>query len=901
MRPSARRSRAFVALLLAPLLARAAWGAPLPAPLARAAGAAPARTARALPAADGAPGACGTRLDQLGEMLAEIAERVRPAPLSTPFSTDAGAIAVLEDDGTFFYTDKDNRPLLDIAAVARAFYATHGDDYDFLAVYLASGMDQWLGSPGALAAAWVLRNDTQGIGLSLFDIGQAIGSPARLQSFLTMNALSRYPSDPDASIGGPGDTFSTMDVIAHEFAHRWLAYTWVDSAGTPSPALLGRDYEHWNFFFDSDSSFMEGCDWAMLPADSFVTDGVSSTFGALDQYLMGLRSHAEIDSFFVVNDPQDIQPPGFDYPAAVPEVGVGCRGRATWWKLDDIERQNGVRLPDASSAPRHWRVGFVLVTPRDTAATAGDLAKLEVIRERFPQTISASTWYRGSVDCSLDSRAGSVVIQHAPLSDTEDALSPRVVSARVTIAQAGIPLAVDPASVTLHWRTGTGGAFQDVPLAPTVADSFAATIPAVAVSGIVQYWLSAASDSTGIAAQLPAAGPSAPFQFTVGPDLTPPAVVHAAVPVQGRDRLPQVLLARVTDNVGVDSVWFESSLDGGAVVSQPVSPAGADSFTVAVGAGLTTGHRLAYRFAARDRAAAANLGWSNPNFDTLRVTHNWQDDFENPAPGYTHGYVLWSGRDPWHLDPAQSSPPGGVAWHCGSGDGTPYEPHVDAALMTPYVYDVGPGVTFTFDERHGLEQETDALAFDAARLEAEVGDGPWVVVEPTPGYTHAMDEDGMAFPRGSACWSGDSHGWVRRTVDLSPFAPGPVRLRVRMCSDDLVGADGLWVDRVRVHYPDETLLGVGPGVAAISVGPSGPNPTRGALRVALALPRSARIEWTLLDVQGRRVATLWNGPATAGRSQLSGEAPRALPPGLYFARVRVDGRVCSSTRVALLR
>src|SRR5689334_21770358 len=105
-----------------------------------------------------------------------------------------------------------------------------------------------------------------------------------------MNGLQKYPSDPDASIGGGNDTFSTMDVIAHEFAHRWLAYTFVDSAGSPSPALLGRDYQHWNFFFDADSSFMEGCDWAIVRPDSFETDGVSSTFGALDQYLMGMRT-----------------------------------------------------------------------------------------------------------------------------------------------------------------------------------------------------------------------------------------------------------------------------------------------------------------------------------------------------------------------------------------------------------------------------------------------------------------------------------------------------------------------------------------------------------------------------------------------------------------------------------
>jgi len=897
------RLRALVALLVAPLLVREAFAAPLPAAVTHR-GAAATRAAasfRALPAAADALGACGTNVDAIGPALADAIGRPRVAPLATPLSMDTNGIAVLEDDGTFFYADKDGHVLMDIAAVARAFYATHDDHYDFLAVYLASGMTQWLGSPGALAAAWVLRNDTQGLGLSIFDIGQAMGSPSRLQSFLTMNALSRYPDDPDAPIGGPGDTFSTMAVIAHEFGHRWLAYPYVDSAGTATPALLGRDDQHWNFFFDCDSSFMEGCDWARLPADSFVTDGVTSTFGALDQYLMGLRSRAEMDSFFVVNDPQNIQPPGIYSPAAIPEVGVGCDGRATWWKLSDIEAVEGVRTPDASVSPKSWRVGFVLVVPRDTAATAADLAKLNVVRARFPQTIAASTWYRGSVDCTLDSRAGSVAIAHRPLHDTEDLTTPRTVAAQVTIVAAGIPLTVDPASVMLHWRSGTVGGFQVVPMGATAPDSFAASLPGPGAPGIVQYWLSASSDSSGIGAQLPAAGGDAPFQFAVGPDVTPPTVLHVAVPVQGHDRMPQPLLARVTDNVGVDSVWFESSVDGAPVTAQAVTPAGCDSFTVSVGAGLSSGHRVAYRFVARDRSAAGNIAYSNDLFDTLRVTQDWQDDFENPVNNYSHGPVLWSGRDPWHLDTRDSSPPGGTSWHCGSTDGTPYEPHVDAALTTPYVYGVVSGTTFTFDERHQLEQETGSLAFDAARVELEETNGPWVAVEPSPGYTHTEDEDGLAFPLGSACWSGGSQGWVRRTVDLSPYAPGPLRLRIRMCSDDLVGEDGLWVDRVRVSYPSETILGVEPDVTSLVVGPPWPNPCRGALRVALALPRTARVEWTLHDVQGRRVATLWSGPAAAGRSQLAVDAPHELPDGLYFARVRIDGQVRSTTRIALLR
>ena len=116
------------------------------------------------------------------------------------------------------------------------------------------------------------------------------------------------------------------------------------------PALLGRDYEHWNFFFDSDSSYMEGNDWTIVNPDSFRTDGAVNAYGTLDLYLMGLMAKSEIDSFFVVNDPSSFDPPGTYIPASASLVNLGCRGRATWWHIPDIEAVNGPRVPDAASA-----------------------------------------------------------------------------------------------------------------------------------------------------------------------------------------------------------------------------------------------------------------------------------------------------------------------------------------------------------------------------------------------------------------------------------------------------------------------------------------------------------------------------------------------------------------------
>jgi len=885
-----------IALLLAASMAAAA---PVPAPRARAAPSSLPRFAASGVQAerdilDG--GRCGTRVDRMPELLEELAARPFAPVLATVNSGDVGGIAVLEDDGTFFYTNSNNQPLLDIAAVTRAFYRDHPDHYDTIAIYLASGQSQWLGSPGALAAAWHVRNDTDGIGLDRFDYGPALGAPAGLRMVLTMNGLQRYPSDLDAPIGGDGDTFSTMDVLAHEFAHRWLAYTDVDSAGSPSTALLGRDRQHWNFFADVDGSFMEGCDWTQVGPDSFRTTAVSERFGVLDQYLMGLRTRSEIDSFFVVNSPTGFDPPGTYIPITTPFVGLGLNGRATGWRVSDIEAVHGPRVPDGAVSPRAFRVAFLLITPNGSGATTADLAKLEAIRQRFPLTMSAGTEGRASVDCTLEAFPAIIEFAHTPLRDSEDGLAPRSLAVTARVRRAG-----PGASVTrmeLAWRSGTSGPFTLLPLAAVGVDSFAGPVPP-SPAGDAQYYLRAFDEPHAISGVSPALGEAAPLTYGVGPDVTPATIRHSPVSAQSRDRLPQMLLARVTDALGVDSVWCEYQVGNGPLGRLGAARAAGDSFTVALGGGAPLGTAIAYRFVARDRAVAANMAYSNPGFDTLRVVRDWIDDFENPTT-FFHTNVLYSWRDLWRVEPGASSPNGEFAWHCGSADGSPYAPHADGALYSPLIPAVGPGVTLSFDHRYDLETYDGSLAWDGARVEISMNNGPWQVATPQAGYSHVMAASKMPFTRFSPCWSGTSLAWRTEIIDLAAFGPGPVRVRFRMCADDFIGGGGWWVDRLRLHFPDNPTLDAPLVTEALALGAAWPNPARDRLHQSLQLAREGDVQWTLHDILGRRVRVLRSARLGAGAHELVAELPRGMAGGVYFARLTVNARTVAAQRLAIL-
>jgi len=849
-----------------------------------------------------APGnGCATDLDALAAAWTSAAEADAlrgTAPLPTPHSTDVDGIAVLEDDGTFFFVDKNGNANLDVAAVGRAFYRTHGDDHDQLAVWLSSGLTNWLGSPTSLAAAWPIRNDVTGLGLSLYSYNTALGLPPRVQTILTLNGLHLYPDDPAAEVPGL-PWYLTQDVLAHEFGHQWLAYASVETDGLPGNDLLGRAFQHWSFFLDADGSYLDGPDWVAAGPDSFHSLEPVLRFGPLDQYLMGVRAPAEVDSLLVLSPDATYDPPGPWVPYSDPAPGFTARGAAVRHPLDDVIAANGPRTPPAGVAPAVMRVAFVLVVPRGSDATAADLAKLGAIRAAFPVTVDGATGGRLAVDVALDSRPGRLVIRHARLPDTEAAGVPRAVGARVGVEPAGLPVAVDPAGVSLDWRTDPGAPWSSLAMVPAGADSFTAVLPGQPEGTTVEYVIRARSDRPDVTAELPDLAHSAPFRTRTGADHEPPVVTHWAQYEQAAARLPQTLFARATDGLGVDSVWCEWST-GGPTASIPATRVGTDSFTVALGAGAAVGTRIAYRLVARDASAAGNLGYSNPAFDTLRVGLDHVDGVWNPGP-WTHANVLFNRREEWHVVELAGAPSGSAAWHCGL-DSLPYGPYQDAALMSALVYDIAPGCSLTFVHRLDLEEAAPGLAFDGARVEVQPFGGAFVPLTPVGGYTHVMAIGDQGIPSGAPCWSGRMDDWRLERFDLTPFAPGPVRLRLRMTADLFVGAGGWWVDELRVRFPGTPTLGApGPGAADPRPGPVTPNPARDAIRCALTLPAAGRVEWALHDVAGRRVATLWRGVLPAAAHELSARLPAGLAPGLYFDRLSFDGRMRAARRVVVVR
>lgn len=100
------------------------------------------------------------------------------------------------------------------------------------------------------------------------------------------------------------------------------------------------------------------------------------------------------------------------------------------------------------------------------------------------------------------------VFAHAALPDTVPQAAAHRVACRLTDRA---PL--DPSALALRWRL-SGGAWQELPLAPSGPDSFAADLPGQPTGTLIEYYL-AAGDSAGITAAEPPAGATAPHAFLV--------------------------------------------------------------------------------------------------------------------------------------------------------------------------------------------------------------------------------------------------------------------------------------------------------------------------------------------------------------------------------------------------
>jgi len=293
---------------------------------------------------------------------------------------------------------------MDPIAISQKFYRNHDDVYDYVVVFNNMGLSE---GPGVFASERNIRNRVRGAGDFLrtnpiFDAGPEFGSSLRLQSFLVMGPLTNYPGDPKSVLPLFASSRNTaLSILGQESGHRFLAYArYLDPlTNQPSRGLLGRDNAHWNYYFNTDASVVEGNrieDLGEGQSPRFRTTATVEHYSAFDQYLMGLRGPDEVPPSFLVRNPT-LGILGTSAPQAGRSFD-GVRQDITVQMIVDAE---GKRLPDATVAQKTFNFAFVLLVSSGAQPAAEDLVQIERLRTAWEQFFAAAVDNRGTANTSL--------------------------------------------------------------------------------------------------------------------------------------------------------------------------------------------------------------------------------------------------------------------------------------------------------------------------------------------------------------------------------------------------------------------------------------------------------------------------------------------------------------------
>lgn len=169
------------------------------------------------------------------------------------------------------------------------------------------------------------------------------------------------------------------------------------------------------------------------------------------------------------------------------------------------------------------------------------------------------------------------------------------------------------------------------------------------------------------------------------------------------------------------------------------------------------------------------------------------NDVEAGAGAWTTSAIV--GSDTWAISEARAVSP------THSWKGTDIGSTTDKVLTSPEIAisSVNLPVTLEFQHWREMEPRTAGGCYDGGLLEVSVDGGSYTQVPNTQlltdPYTGALASGNPL--SGSQAWCG-SQPFTRSLVDLAPYAGHSIRLRFRQATDGSVGAEGWYIDDIRV-------------------------------------------------------------------------------------------------------
>ena len=204
------------------------------------------------------------------------------------------------DNLVTLWTSSNSPPLEDYTA---RFYEHFNDEFDFL-IFVAN-VDEFIDladRPGHIIGGFFqhVKNDVQGIGLSIFSNNNSWGSAGKLQGviFVTDYTLRgppglRPPRNHSAIKGG---------LLTHELLHRWAAFLDEPLSDGPHWNSISSIRGHFGGDFRSDFEEIVDLGGGRYTAAEVPRDMERLLYGPLDQYLVGFIPPEEVPDMWAAVD-----------------------------------------------------------------------------------------------------------------------------------------------------------------------------------------------------------------------------------------------------------------------------------------------------------------------------------------------------------------------------------------------------------------------------------------------------------------------------------------------------------------------------------------------------------------------------------------------------------------------
>ncbi len=443
-------------------------------------------------------------------------------------------------------------------------------------------------------------------------------------------------------------------------------------------------------------------------------------------------------------------------------------------------------------------------------------------------------------------------ISHTPLTDTEDSTGTfdlfAILDHTFPIDSVLLYYRFD---TTSEWSTGILG-----PLAPPPPNRYAASIPGPSHQSMVYYYLRAV-DSLGITATLPERAPASTFSFYVGIDTVLPTITHQRLADIPSIMWPPQILARVTDNIVVESVTVEFMVNNGPINIAPLTRSDTSDL---IWSGIFTGSvqpddSISYRIKAMDQSSRRNLNY-------------------NPIVGYNSFKILNMQQVTYMRD----------------GFAIPdYGASVFDTLNVPDHFSIFDVDVFVDIDHPRIGDLIVWIRDPLGRLvilhNRTGGDGDSIV----GWYGDDLQPDGTG---NLDVFRGDSSqgNWVFYVSD-----------RVAGGETGVLNSWGLRIvgtgQRVGINEDRKILP------EAFTLNQNYPNPFNPSTNISFNLPQSGDVKLEIFDLLGRRVSTLIDNNLIAGPHILTWDGRNGATQassGIYFARLTAGNRT-AVIRMSLIK